>query len=165
MTYLRLLNMELVLSSRRSDGCAGSATVLGLPIEEAENPGHCEGASDVSSDDGMGAALDTHRDADAMGEENAEDRDPDISGSYPKVIGLRCPPLPHASELQEWLGLPQNLGRPSAESRYAGEFVSRTRDTCLDVSHACITDGCVRPDGRHEVLCGVSWGPRRWFCL
>lgn len=150
MTYLRLLNMELVLSSRKSDGCAMPGTLLGLPIEEIEKPGDGDGASDVSMDDGMDAAVDTHKDEDVMGAENAEDEEPDASGSYPRVVGLRCPPLPHASELQEWLGLPQNLGRPSAEARYAGEFVARTQETCLDVSHACTADGCVRPDGRTD---------------
>ena len=160
MTYLRLLNMELVLSSRKSDGCAGPATVLGLPVEEADNPSDCDVVSDASTDDGKGAALDTHPGGDVLGEESAEDPDPDTSGSYPKVMGMRCPPLPHASELQEWLGLPHNLGRPSAESRYAGEYVTRTRETSIDVSHACVAEKCVSPDVRGEASCGISWGLR-----
>ena len=167
MTYLRLLNMELVLSSRKSDGGACPATVLGLPVEEAENHSDCDVVSDASTDDGKGAALNTHPGGDALGEESAEDPDPETSGSYPKVMGMRCPPLPHASELQEWLGLPHNLGRPSAESRYAGEYVTRTRETSIDVSHACVDQKCVSQDVRGEALCGMSWSlhPSIWFDL
>ena len=137
MVFTRLLHLELVLTHRKSNQQTKPTEILGLPIEELQPIASvCE--SEAGDDDSVSKeSADADDDLPDTPDEAQEDRE--ISHApypvYPAVVGVRCgvvPTLDTPLVLHELLQSPYNVGRRSAESHYAEDFVTRTRESGVD---------------------------------
>eukprot|EP00973_Karenia_brevis_P051790 7194623-Karenia_brevis.AAC.1 len=74
---------------------------------------------------------------DSIGDEEAESVEENKPhDTFPVVTSVPCGCVPNFGALHDFLGLPSNVNKRSAEGRYANEYLERTKDTCIDV--ACI---------------------------
>ncbi len=145
MIYSRLLNMELVLSRKPSSKSGAPREMLGLPVEEMQSG---IAAPDVSSsEDDNSPPSPEHGEREDI--EVPLDEEVQCKG-YPPAVGVQCGSLPATSALHDFLGLPCNLGRRSAESHYAEEYVRRAQESRTDVASLPARRDCVLSDGQDE---------------
>ena len=153
MIYSRLLNMELALSRNRPRETENSGMCLGLPLEGIERP-NCDD-EDValcsSGEDESESALSRAGDGAEQEVLDAEDEvDDRPENMYPPVAGKQCGRIPTTGLLHDWLGKPSNLGRRSAESRYAEDFAKRAEEASIDAAGLPQNVAYVTSDGRSE---------------
>ncbi len=147
VVYPRLLSMELFLSRRSRSSASDSVQLLGLPVEEIERPKGdaeveaCSGNED--EDEGDGA---DHGDREGVTPDTQQPVPGQAPSVYPPVVGVRCGVLPPELRLHDAMASPCNLGRRSAESHYAAEYLARTQEAALDAASIDRHQGCVVSD-------------------
>ena len=151
ITYPKLLSMELMLTQRTRSAAHKHVQILGLPIEEIEHD-ETKCAGDDEGDDADAASDPAGLDCDNDGTSTPPQVPPVTRAAYPPVVGIRCGALFSAHQLHEHMAKPCNLGRRSAESYYAEEFLSRTQSVSMDASSIHLSRDCVLPSGSATFL-------------
>ena len=149
MVFQRLLNMELALSRRRIIQPTPLSSLLGLPVEEMDACDVDAVEADLSGDEES-----ENRNLDGLADERQEIPSEETlhksKQSYPPVFGICCGGLPHQSSLDEWLSLPSNLDRRSAEGRYAKDYILLTHEAKVSAEHIQIMHSFIVGDGQDE---------------
>ena len=144
MTYPKLLSMELVLSQRRRFTANQQVQILGLPVEEIDHAEMTCASSD-NDDDADAASEPAGPDCEQDGSSTLHPPQPPTRTVYPPAIGIRCGTLPSGRRLHDHMAVPCNLGRRSAESYYAEEYLARTQMASVDVTSVYLPRDCVLP--------------------
>jgi len=144
LVFPRLQNMELALArQKRPTDSSLPPVISGMRVEQDEE-GALSDSAQASDADAPADARSDHTDCE--GEHGAQQEEEQRHGKYPAVVGRRCGRLGSTVGLHDLLGRPSNLGRASAESRYAGEFVRRTLETGQDCHSVVAGGGLVLAD-------------------
>ena len=143
LTYPKVLNMELALGRKRSSQYSSPQSIDGIPVEADPDDKYDDTASDPSSGD---SDEDPPQNADRDSPAEQPSAAPSVRSHYPSVPGRRCPDVLHRHRLHAVLGVPCNLGRRSAESKYSEEFLARTRAAMCSMESVDEHDAFVMPD-------------------
>lgn len=125
LIHLRLSNLELVLSRKRSVKESMPTDIGGVPVEEDQ---HSEAGSQIAPEDVAASGQDAgapFADADAgFDDVSREERQHKESpGQYPAIPVLMCSSLPSGADLHQFLGEPSNLSRKGPNAKYARDYV------------------------------------------
>jgi len=123
MIFLRLSNLELVLSRKKSVKHSMPTDIDGVPIEEDQH-------SDADSKDGESEHKDTQQGHDACDSDaDFADLNQDATStekpreSFPLVPEVVCSPLPAGVDVMSFLGEPSNLQTKGPHGSYSREYV------------------------------------------